>query len=526
MTTEDPFDIKLAADTWLGGNKDSPKEKDVPTNSVKSIQRSAPSSNKEENNVAIKADPQSFKPLTESMGTVDENARNIFELCKPAPVVTPENVISKLPKSGPDIKNIDIEGLRRSLIDINELGATGKSQNNDGEKDEAPESSKCIEEPMKHLSTEVVGSKLKSKSTEVKNTDVIVQPPAKRKICSEPGPSNTKKLCPSQGKSKHAESQRKPEGAHPRGTYNNLKQIHKQTSGNPTHLTMDRRPERNPYHENKYSESPNKLHPVQSSHSQDKSRNDNRNGIAGRSSNYSIQYEKSTNLAGRSTCFPEQQHERAYNIGTSQSRNNKSHDVNSYQQPNSSRHNFTENYRQSNTSYHPNHRPASFQSNKGSDNVERNMEQRSNPPQPQNIQSPQKFSASFDIDMKSIKNTSLSNALAKVTNIAPLSQACNSQINRHVGNHQNVRNINNEWRNQPPSSHLAMNVNGNPDGGNRSANHSNRNNYSLDKPSFKDNGWSNHSNNTADNVGNNNSGVGNSRSNDYQQNNFNWSNSY
>ncbi|KAL5267132.1 hypothetical protein ACHWQZ_G004235 [Mnemiopsis leidyi] len=567
FSNTEAFDIKMAICEWKSGKKNpgirtSPSTRNASIDDKKSIVEpqksveqkmpdsplqdvrldSSPSStspnSKEELTIEAHPDSQSFEgksapvKVPSKSGNVTSQvgpARNIFDLCKPMPDASPEKPIFKTPGAANAIKNIDIDGLRKSLVDA-DLGefvpvakanpgkeAAPKNKRKFSSEEETPKSSKTEEERKRRRSGENMN--LEKKKILAEN----IQKEIKGMIC------NSESKNPSNKSSGHIENPKR-NNCDTRRTYNNIvgvKNVHQSSrpSDKRTKLHGGRFSDNASNHLNQMITQSNQgNHTNQQSQSRPLDRKDARNQPRGNSKNNQFcQNDRDVSQGRNNSAWKNNNNtirnsgeggtgnfgargpnaERKNIVGEDNSggrnhpvvqgnhggrnnpvvqssyggrnnpvvqshhggRNNpvvqgnhggRNNDFTSRRVNNSQMNNSADkNQSTGRNSGQNNAANNSFNSNSGRNdlsNISRPNTEYSNPgnkdfqksvnqhfSQGHQGSSNQTYALNFDIDVGSIRNTNLSSALARVTNITPISQACSAKINEAA---QNLRSNN------------------------------------------------------------------------------------
>ena len=406
MLSKEPLDIKDVAEKWLSEKIRSVKGKDKAID-LPSKSRSSTA----ENNVPDTANSQ---PLESENGhiitTIDRKIRNVFEICKPVAISTPKDLSKNEHKTGLLMKNIDINGLTKSLTKKTDLGASNKFKQNS-----LPEEANR-KEHLGPSSSKAFDYTQKRKSVDTKNTDSPEgQFLAKKKICTQP--ISSKPNIPMNLLSKHQGKKKIVQES-----WSNEPDMH---CKNQVHQKEDIITERKIDQFSKYPRSPNKAQHKQSNWYQNRTKNYNLNSGSDRIEQFHFQGRNDGPL-NASNCkvsyhsdgsheryksdnryVPQSKIDRECNYEFSSTRH---YDVKKAMDNNDFQHSSRD------YDIHANSSSFEFKNNR----IHKHTDL-----------SPQKFGAKFDIDIRSMKKSSLSSALARVTNISPISQACNAKINQH-----------------------------------------------------------------------------------------------
>ena len=563
------FDIKMAINEWKGGKKNSgifPKAV-IPTDVSKETSSFKKSSDdevlkdsKSEKQVEPSPtlaeapdtdllkkhiDSQSFDQKEVPLQTTTEpgkspGARNIFDLCKPMPDASPEKPVFKTSASATMIKNIDIDGLRKSLVDaeLGEFVPVAKAipeketppenkQKETPKSEDTPKSSISEEERKRRKSAETVSIEKKKKLAESIKANLGQSKDDQKSLNA----SNEK-----QGKNGNCARRTYDGVIRTNNVHQNSKSPmnkaspHEQQSNN---VSSDHRnPSRN------QSEIPSSSRPNQSSIPCSSRPNQQSNTWSGPSGKIDYRNQPRGVLSKNQFSRNEQDSGRNQPRGghnkSQVSRNERENSAGSGSRNNSADRN-NNNFNSSNnfTSDRGNNSRSQGQlggvpntnypsrGNSGNRGNSRGMY-----PQPpahgnQSSQSG-RFAKTFDIDVGSMKNTNLSSALAKVTNIAPISQACSAKINEAAQNIRSNNQVNNYMNNGFPNNPTQGGTNlaqQNYHGGDHQF-HGGRqgNNHGFEGSYSHNSGNQGGFHNQAGGFGNNNGGNGN------QPNN--WSNNY
>ena len=537
FSNTEAFDIKTAICEWRNGKKNpgtrispstsnaSVDTKKPTTMSKKSAEQVSPqadvqeesvspstsSVSKEELTIQAHPDSQSFEPTIASekvpaksvkVSSQVASARNIFDLCKPMPDASPEKPIFKTPGAANAIKNIDIDGLRKSLVDA-DLGefvpvakadpgkeTAPKNKRKLSSEEETPKSSKTEEERKRRRSGESLNiEKKKSLAENIKQElkgktpDQLKNPPTNSSAPTDShkrNDSDRRRTYNNVGgvkstyqSSKPPDKRIKPHGG--RFSDNNSsnpnrmtpqRDQHGNSRGSPANQQNQSRPfdkrdtRPQPGSNSKNNQFCQNERDVHSSRNNPAWRNNNtgrnsseggtdigRGSFEGRGPNVERNNFGKDNNGGRNNRAGQSNHPGRNNDFSSgtvfNSGRSNSADGNGFIGRNSVRNNnfnnsFNNNSGRNDLSNQP--RPNSEYSNRGNKDSRESFNQ---PFSQRNQNSPnqrnQGFTNNFDIDVGSIRNTNLSSALARVTDIAPISQACSAKINEAA---QNIRSNN------------------------------------------------------------------------------------
>ena len=531
FSNTEAFDIKTAICEWKNGKK-NPGTRTSPSTSnasddtkksttisksaeqvspqtdvhEKSVPPSTSSVSKEELTIQAHPDSQSFEPKIASQkvpaksGQVSSqvaSARNIFDLCKPMPDASPEKPIFKTPGTANAIKNIDIDGLRKSLVDA-DLGefvpvakadpgkeAAPKNKRKLSSEEETPKSSKTEEERKRRRSGESLNiEKKKSLAENIKQElkgktqDQLKNPPSNSSATIEShkrndtdrrrtyhnvgGVKNTNQS------SKPPDKRIKPHGGRFSDNSSNPNRMiphrdqHGNSRGNPANQQSQSRPfdQRDTRSQPRSNSKNNQLcqneRDVNSSRNNPAWKNNNtvrnssergtdigRGNFGGRAPNAERKNIGNDNNGGRNNVgqsnHPGRRNDfssgRVFNSGRSNSAERNRNTGRNSVRNNNFNNSFNNNSGRNDLSNQP--RPNSEYSNQGNIDSRESFNQPFSQGNPNSSnQKNQQFANNFDIDVGSIRNTNLSSALARVTNIAPISQACSAKINEAA---QNIR---------------------------------------------------------------------------------------
>ena len=454
FSNTEAFDIKMAISEWKGGKKNSGISSKAEGPTVSSVVKQSNKDNKPKATVSVtKSKP--FVPVVASdQGILKSHidppaldqkevpsqlptetgkspgARNIFDLCKPMADVSPDTPVFKTPNSSTLIKNIDIDGLRKSLVDaelgefvpvaksIPEKDAASKNKRKPSSEEQTPKSSMTAEERKRRKSGDNVSiekrpaENIKSDINEItqKQSDTLIS-----KVSS-----NT----PIVKQARNGARRTYDQVIKVKSSYQSAKTtiIRAKPQAQQANASSSDRQNHIPPQSSQSNPGSSRPHQQGSTWNGPPSKGDHRNQARGNSSN---------RARGNSSNNQFSLNERNNNAVRDNSADRSSNNL-------GRNNNFSNNRGRGNNSRPQSQAgaiPNTDYSNRGNSGNRGNSRENYSPHKNQSDPG-SRLAKTFDIDVGSMRNTNLSSALAKVTNITPISQACSAKINEAA---QNIR---------------------------------------------------------------------------------------
>lgn len=484
------LDIKQAICDWKGGkSKASSSAKVMPKTSVSPVpdpvakvekpplKQQKPTDeglkvtvkfDSSEQKIKNHLDSQTFDQKPASSINVAEpvktsGARNIFELCKPMPDASPDKPIFKNTASA-RIKNIDIDGLRKSLVDaeLGEFVPVAKATPDKSEpkkrtpSDETPKSSKSEDMKKRRLSGEKSEEQKAGSNTKENNSITTQQPSQSTNVPSRNTYGNT--IRKTYGNVTKKEESNTPRSAPPTQAGPPTRNSHSgPIQANQRGIGRGNQPKRPTTKfsgqvddKNKQRDSNNQRDSGRINRGNNNFRNNSNNNNSfkeqrpnfrdsnnhdrfsqNQGSSIRRSFTNDRNTDGQSaggnvkSNFPSQTSQRPqFNKG--RPNNNPSQEHHRFGKTDGN------NMGRGNSYDGPRNRqqPYNNQLNSWSNSSQQSDQQGGG----SQIQNTTGFAKNFDVDLASMRNSGLSSALSKITNISPISQACSAKISEAVSN--------------------------------------------------------------------------------------------